>query len=1325
MANVTFKNMFSYDGENGDGCPISVPDDSAQIVAALRNIYNNIPNYFINENNTIDKLYNAIGAISHLHSTSLRSYQGNTIYNTINSITEKQVNNFLISKGISTEDECYDIISHILYYIFIFTVFKFENAGILVPSFNKMSDDFYEIGGYIDGDLEKPYYRFKSNNRIFDLLNKITDSNWQKWTVICDPRGLGNKETTGIGLKKILEDGYYINSKNNKTYYLFEQKREIYSFLCYLIENQTVFNIDSRDFFELKISEGIITIWAEKIEEILSKFIEQKETGGYGYFEYNFGDESTPIKILIPADGDNKEALEKYHEIYEYSIGVFKKYVEKLESKEDDIRKDDGIITLFEKIVGTKADERKTNSDSTKSGLYDEKGFIEFISSLFSSYSDTTSVLSNVSSSSKSGTNINFKSPKNSINGEYTLKYKTAEIGEIFKKPEYLPNVEFKNKLKIKSLKIDSPIQFYELCVNYNDIALSSDTIENLTNKIEKISYIGGNIISKIVFFGFYKLNKSESSEMSANGSSNQVGTTWIEEYSFPTYKISQKFYNDPAIYINNELFKDYESAYTKAVTLIFDYLTALCVRQNKLNISEKTRTEEIKNAGTFNEYISSRMANNNYFTEKDFFYLNDGNGKYKAPVNTFVDIEFKIRTKITDEKTGKVEETYSWIPVTAMRNNVSRENIGVNFEINGINDIKELHAGDYFDSLELNDEAGTKKITLTLKSVNDINLENIIFSSLSTEQDTIDINTNQDLLDYIDDLLKDGESNFRVRFGYRDKASLIDGDDSTITSLDAFDKEFVERTKIVSTKSGKKIIKPVQIYPWTYFKITGIKSNIKDGEDTYTIDGLSTGSYAFDNLALCGTQLNFSGTNRNNDPDDSSITSSKYYGKPRNVIGKLAKWIAQASCPEANKTGSKDLSDARIVFLGDEPGTIITGYDLDSEKILTDYRYNLRSGETFSGGNLESVENSFFDSNKLIEAKNFSIENNYKSLSLREIITRLAEWLPDRIYYIAKTPDGRTAAINISYNSIYDIGDFFNKYPSKSEKITYQIMEADAYIYKNHREVAPGRVIRTNNVGLRDNGKNSDLFHKVYFIRMYYKGPGLTTSEDKNMTNNTYLRVYNYRSVQNQVIENIEISDNDAELGNLFSSVTLLGTGKPVIFVYNRGSATMSETSYNQQNKEEYNISQETRNTREYGSDGNINPYFSINNSKYISLEDFDENNNESSILSNKEQAASQFFTSQQNKEYTGEITMMGDPFYYFDSSLEAGKYEIYLQMNRVADRKYSKTDSKYTGIYFITGIKHNIDNAGKYTTTLSVAKRIFGVSTKAEKEKVDKTKE
>ena len=49
-----------------------------------------------------------------------------------------------------------------------------------------------------------------------------------------------------------------------------------------------------------------------------------------------------------------------------------------------------------------------------------------------------------------------------------------------------------------------------------------------------------------------------------------------------------------------------------------------------------------------------------------------------------------------------------------------------------------------------------------------------------------------------------------------------------------------------------------------------------------------------------------------------------------------------------------------------------------------------------------------------------------------------------------------------------------------------------------------------------------------------------------------------------NQVIQGIELESSGSEFGNVLSSVTVLGTaGEPVIFTYNKDTATIESSWY------------------------------------------------------------------------------------------------------------------------------------------------------------------
>ena len=1132
-------------------------------------------------------------------------------------------------------------------------------------------------------------YYFKSNNRFFDLMDAIAPE-WSSWTISCG----SDKDNN---LKESLKNGYVGNG--NKKKYLFPEKGNIIRFLQGFLRLKA--DLTSYDFFSnsnlfnIKNITPPVTSLNEKIKSTFQSMVVSETSAKYENKTADLGDN---INIEFFVNNDNNVVIKYINDVYDYGIKLFRNYIDKLKETIKDtneLRKNSRVIKMFEIIC---------NSISSETFKFDEDNYHSKIVSkeCAASYFSKLSSLGKTIEPKKLkiyGDNINFKKTPEFIEPSWisTNDSDTAEILED----------------AMKTHKIESPLQFFETeIINKNGSFFDNlDTsLSFYESKIDEYcNAVSGSVTSKISYLLLYDYEKRYDNQPQFQKKYDTRGRVDCSIYA-PEFKIINKYQyetNYGVVKINGVEYTNYYDIYKNLSILVYDLLSDLCditngVIQNNITIENNQR-----DSAKFSEYIKSRFASESgYFTEENFFYLRENEKTSKAPVNSFIDVEFRV----PQYSNGKWEAV--WIPVTAVREYDKIDyDIGVN-----VDDLKDttsnepsIHAGTYFNNMEIEDKGGTKEITLVLKSVNDVNLENIIFYSLAIDQKLYysDYYYKSEVnIDHVDQIMKDSESNFRVRFGYRDRVPDISSDKkATITTSNEFDEEFINRDKSFNDDNGKKYVMPVQTYPWTYFKITGIQSSINDGEDTYTLTGVSSGSYILKNLSLCGVQPNFAGKNDGG-------TNDEYRGTPKNVIGKLTNWITKASCGKGG-----DITQAKIVFLGDdngddEEGRIITGFN--GKNFEKEYKYVLRSGRIFKGGNLEGIENFFFDStgSGMLDAKNFSLNNNAKTYSLQEILDNLVEWLPQRVYYIAKQQqgqeyEGQTVAIYVPYEDIYKMDNFFSTQPRKTEKITYQIIESDAFIYKGDK---PSNI-------------TSDMYHRVYFVRMYFEGPGVKT--DNKSSENSYLRVYNYRSVQNQVIENISIDSNNAELGNIISSVTLLGSATPMVFTFDKTKSEINKIIYsqtngrdfsedsfkNQQNNERVKDTGISFDTYFNGPTGdNIKPYFVLNNSKYINIEDLKTDNTPTAV-SNKLEEASSFFTSQQNKEYTGEMTIMGDPFYYFDSTVEAGKYEIFLQMNRVADRKsYTMVPSRYTGIYYITGIKQAIDENGKYTTTLSIVKRIFG---------------
>lgn len=1326
---VILNNMFGTEGKQY----IYVPNESEDIIKTISSTYDLIYKYF-SETLNVDELEKSFDNLTNGFGTFTESVSGKSLLDDFNAISNDYN---LIASAIKNGDYNYsEIIGSIPFNIAYYSIFKYSDDGNKVNyHLEEVDDNIYETA--YDTEVGKNVWRFKPNNNFFNLMDAFIGESWRDSGASLDPNAWLFNEQKDLDIVSLLTKGYY--KLKGEYYYVFENEEEIkyyiYSCICsyatYVNVGESAFLIENK--FRINYPYPMCYGLQEKIKEAIKEKITKQtaESLSLNDFSYKFG--TTDVKVRSSSDDVNK-----YKNIFEYATGLAKSYIKALRKSDSKVTtnslyKDPYIYKLFNKIVGITNDSSgfKFNKN-TKTKIFDSEnygaGIIAFLSSKMRKYSsDYLAVAKDVKMNSVSEINLKKSSQKEdaNINGYIIGSFikpedrakvtKHEDVNIINKTSDCTSYFNSISSLLNNNDDLNKSFYFYETVIygngkdgldsRTNDIPRNAqiefgeqtNEIEYYKEKIDEFCKMSGTIISKFVFVSLFDVKKIDSSDYKPDNK-------YILQCS--NFKYSMKYSTTNQIMlIDGEYFYEYDKAYESLGKKVLSYLNEIIKISGSLGEDENRNTETDKIAESFNSYIKSRISDN-YFTEKDYFYIND-NGIKRVPSNSFVDIEFRIPVYSEDD----TEIDVDWIPVTSVRTHLNTESdehggkfknpIRINNDIvfNEGKGYREIHAGTYFDSLELTDNGGIKEISLNLKSANDMNLEKIIFNSLSLDNKLkAKAASSDNIASYLDKMLKDTESNFRVRFGYRDVATNDpSNNETTITDSNNSDEGFLNRTRTYTkTVNGKDAayVKPVMIYPWTYFKITGLDSHIKDGDDTYNIKGVSSGSYILDNMSLCGISTNFS---RESSDED-------FRGTPKNVVGKLAKWITLASTDDS-KNKDRDITTARICFLGDEQDTIITDFNNLDDKFESDYKYVLKGGGSLSGGNIETIEDKFFNAstNQVLNAKNFNITNDVKMPSIKEIMDNLMKWLPDRVYYIAKV-NNRVTALYIPYDTIYEMGDFFGNNPYKTEKMSYQIIEADAHIYKKGED--------------KGDSSKDGYFHKVYFIRMYFEGPGLSASKDGTIPNE-YIRIYNYRSLQEQVIENVEISStNDSEFGNTVSSVMLLGSGTPVVFTYDKENGVTSNELTSVSNGDTI-----SRNDVIGGKDegmysswftskskAEINPKLVYNNSQYI-LSDVKGYENFDAISSMYEIEASRFFTDQQNKQYEGEITILGDPFYYFDSEVQAGKYEIYLQMNRVKSLKtYEIEESRYSGVYFIKGIKHNIDSTGKYTTTLSVVKRIFG---------------
>lgn len=1340
LEKITLENMFGLTENDGSKFEIEVPANSLGILRAAKSVYKHIFNYFSDVNNAknFQKVLDIIHDISYSQyfTSCLYSYVGADLLNKYRIFNnENVIKKALEDNRNSDRDDILSIFSAILF----FSCFEYSANEINGPN-NKCY--LYEPLESYDG-----YKLKKTSDNALLRFSKTLNCGWNTKTYSIYFEDSKPTINNISGLESLLTDG--ICRKDETDYLVFITKEEAKQFISEALS--ITGNYKSIDWhgevnkysFELNYGYSIYSKFIERIYDTLKKQSEYtQKTANYNSDE-NIRDTTIVLSNQFSLSGAsaNQKILSSYERIYSYAFDLLKKYIEILkdeykDKEVKDLKKEfykngtSGYIErLINKIVGaSNGGNRYEFAERTSLNIFDSENNGKLIRDNILKYAQS----SGQKLKNNNGYIIETNSKSISKLSKNTTNCMVWEVCDSEDENEKMKIAKIIDRINTGAKFTDTSFYFYELNYfaekNFN-FNFEGENKEKIQERINELCKISGSIIYKACIFCLYNLKKTgDFKDAEVSKYRPDQHTYYYYQSDSSTYKLEKNFNteNSENADYNGVKYSDVSKLYNAIGKDLITYLNTLLEVEVK-SASNRKKTESVReSADSFSEYVKNRFSDG-YFTEKDYFYIND-NGYSRIPVNSFIDIEFRV-PKYTDNGID-----IEWIPVTAMRSYNDNELEDIVFN-QGEKDL-EVHAGTYFESMELNDNGGVKEISLSLKSSNDMNLERIIYNSLSLDSKINGYNKNTSLgttVANIEKIIKDNaSSNFRVRFGYRDIASNdANNNKTTITSTNVSDGDFIDRAKIFKNSKNENYVKPVMVYPWTYFKITGLDSNIKDGEDTYNIKGVSSGSYILNNMTLCGIPSNFS----NIATSSGENNSGDYLGTPKNVVGKLAKWIMMASADDKKDSpGEKDLTTARICFLGDKPGTIVSGVDTsmgsNEEIIKTDYKYVLKGNGTtkndttgsegsvyLKGGNLESIESYFFNENNnktILSAKNFNIKNDTVSISVKTILDNLIKWLPTRVYYIAKNSKYGVVAIYLPYESIYKIENFFEKFPHKNERITYQVIEADAHIYKGETDTA--------------NKNDENYYHKTYFIRMYYEGPGRSTDENGEETiNSDYLRIYNYRSLQEQVIENIEISSGDAEFGNTISSVSMLGSGTPLIFTFSKEEGTMNEDAVATSTGKiaERIIRSDTNattiNQGQYSyifdSSRDITPYFSLNNSLYV-ITDSKGVENLPTTMNTYTMEASHFFSDMQNKLYSGEMTILGDPFYYFDSSLEAGKYEIYLQMNRAEDQKtYKMIPSRYTGIYYIKGIKHNIDSSGKYTTTLSIFKRVFTGSDTSEK--------
>lgn len=620
---------------------------------------------------------------------------------------------------------------------------------------------------------------------------------------------------------------------------------------------------------------------------------------------------------------------------------------------------------------------------------------------------------------------------------------------------------------------------------------------------------------------------------------------------------------------------------------------------------------------------------------EKDYFYLKDLMGKETIPVSPSVDIEFRTYTE---------EGKEIWVSVSRRSSNKQK-----NLQ-NG------LYHENYFDRMTFSDTGGKKEINISLKSIDDINLERIILNSLLTPVDKFNetIKSNNSSEESVDTIVSTSNfriSNFRIRFGYND------------IPYDA--NSAIDEKEITSPIFSSRIIndKPVLKTPWLYFLINKLDTNFTSEEVMFDIGGLNVGSYMLDEFRIYSSVSLDSAT---------QITAEQ-------AVGAIAKALFESS-------------DGTICILGDEPNTIVSEYNSTSAKLVN--RKIIISGNE---ANKEySLQKSDFDFDpfyiqlsadgitKQIFTKSFNSEKQEDEdgeetiPTARKILDDLVNFLPTKLYGVPKIDEeGRKFAFKVPKDKQHIIKDF-----AKELKMSYEIVECESELYNLNSSSTDNKY-----------GKK-----RRTFIRLYYKGPISRSTEREEKT-----RFYQYRGGKNSLVKSLRI-ENPINFQKIYGVVGAFQANKNALVYASRISTSLMSSGSFIGDKKKVNLE-------------NFKGAFFVpkNDIKIADTLSYDNRTDNPESLSKDESVSvslnkiSSIANDLSRYVYEGEMEIMGDPYYIFDDDLEPWRNMIYLKVNRYENIKNENLVDKedyYSGLYIIKKINHEISSNGEFTTRLGIMK-------------------
>ncbi len=618
-------------------------------------------------------------------------------------------------------------------------------------------------------------------------------------------------------------------------------------------------------------------------------------------------------------------------------------------------------------------------------------------------------------------------------------------------------------------------------------------------------------------------------------------------------------------------------------------------------------------------------------------------------PMTPWVEIQFRTNVLSDDSNINKLKPTTKndWTTVTARQAN-SETYVPPSMT----KDPSSLKFDNYFENITLSDNGGIVNCNMRLFDKEIGRLENIIVKSMLASKAGNDILTRK--LDEVPatsvlTFMPNPSSNinFRIRFGYSDPTSSPNVYEPALKSSP----DWKDRT------SEKKMNSFYKKSPWIYFMMMDVVFQLDKLGVSADIKGISISNTYLDKTKILKRFALMEGTPQRLFRQIGKQLYKATGGRVQVVDGELASRTSDMIAKPILPDGISKALGKKIDY--GEPSDLPIQWAITPE---------------------EGGDNSYPD-NLPTKIKN-EIERDYKWLNI-------SLSLGGEPRYEIDSNGQQTSKIINEFMSVKNlINDFISKVPSilynkisgkyiTDPEIIKQIMDNNDKKY-DPTSFQPITYTYSINEQTTEVGTTNAETDTIVLIRFFYRRLDKTSQE--------YVRSYDYMNSPTTLITNFGIK----------SSMDFIQLNQSVAIKNGDKIETSISTSSIELDDNEGSTPADTSNLSK-----NV-----LETDDLLFVSNIQENNGgtSSNLVANK------FIQNMNEGIFSGELEILGDPFYLFDEKLQPFQYyiriNVYRSMNeykRESSNNKLLNASYLTGYYLIKGISHNLSASG-FKTTLNL---------------------